>query len=300
MSGLRSEQEQLQAQQHVTAQLAGTVTNVRIKQQRGDTLTVELLIATAAPQQTAVAANAPERSGASLGPPQGNTRIKDFDDAKDVIAGIYTGHETTLYCGCRYQRLSVDWASCGYVPIKPKGRSRRVEWEHVVPAAAFGRSFPEWEKGHPRCGSKKGRKCVQKVSPTYNRMAADLYNLQPAIGEVNARRSNYSMAMLPGEPRKFGACDVEIENRKIEPRPDVRGDIARTYQYMDWAYPGRGIISGKNRKLFAAWAAADPVSEWERERARRIERLQGNRNPFVLGSQSADTGERAAARAAAR
>jgi deoxyribonuclease-1 len=97
-------------------------------------------------------------------------------------------------------------------------------------------------------------------------MEADLYNLQPSIGEVNQLRANYSMAMVPGETRAFGSCDLEIEDRKIEPRPDIRGDIARTYFYMDAAYPGRGVISEKNRQLFEAWDREDPVDAWERER----------------------------------
>jgi deoxyribonuclease-1 len=50
---------------------------------------------------------------------------------------------------------------------------------------------------------------------------------------------------------------------------------------MDAAYPGRAIISEKNRKLFEAWAREDPVDAWERERVRRIEERQGNKNPFV-------------------
>jgi endonuclease I len=47
------------------------------------------------------------------------------------------------------------------------------------------------------------------------------------------------------------------------------------------AYPGRGVISEKNRKLFQAGDREDPVDAWERERVRRIEPLQGNTNPFV-------------------
>jgi deoxyribonuclease I len=49
---------------------------------------------------------------------------------------------------------------------------------------------------------------------------------------VKGLRSNYSMAMIEGEQRQFGACDVEIAERKIEPRPEIRGDIARIYLYM--------------------------------------------------------------------
>jgi deoxyribonuclease-1 len=112
-------------------------------------------------------------------------------------------------------------------------------------------------------------------------MEADLHNLVPAVGEINGLRSNYSFAMIPGEPRRFGLCDMEIENRKAEPPEAVRGDIARTYKYMEAAYPGRGIISGKNRKLFDAWDRQDPVDDWECEREKRIAKIQGNHNGFV-------------------
>ena len=113
-------------------------------------------------------------------------------------------------------------------------------------------------------------------------MQADIFNLYPTIGEVNGRRSNYSMGIIEGEKREFGKCDVEIKSRKVEPREEIRGEIARTYMYMDSVYPGRGIISKKNWKLFEAWHKSDPVDEWECERARRIEKIQGNRNEIVL------------------
>jgi deoxyribonuclease-1 len=90
------------------------------------------------------------------------------------------------------------------------------------------------------------------------------------------------MAIIVGEEREFGRCDVEIKNQQIEPRESIRGEIARTYMYMDSAYPGRGIITKKNRKLFEAWNKIDPVDEWECDRAKRIERIQGNSNPVVL------------------
>src|SRR5690606_21629628 len=84
--------------------------------------------------------------------------------------------------------------------------------------------------------------------------------------------------MLPGGVREFGACDLQIRDRKIQPRPEVRGDVARIYFYMHQAYPGRGIISNKNRKLFAAWSKQDPPDAWECQRAQLIKEFQGNRN----------------------
>ena len=50
------------------------------------------------------------------------------------------------------------------------------------------------------------------------------------------------MAIIKGEKREFGKCDVEIKNKKVEPKESIRGEIARTYMYMDSVYPGRGII----------------------------------------------------------
>jgi len=223
---------------------------------------------------------------------QGNTKIQSFSKAKKILTKLYQQHQITFYCGCSYTGKKVNHASCGYKPKrthyksgKKNTRAYRIEWEHIVPAHAFGKSFREWRDGDPKCISKKGksfkgRKCAGK-NKNFARMEADLYNLVPAIGEVNGNRSNYSMAIIPGEVREYGGCDVEISERKVEPTEGIRGNIARTYLYMDNVYPHRGIISKKNRKMFEAWDKADPVDVWECERAKLIERVQGNENPFV-------------------
>jgi len=201
----------------------------------------------------------------------GNATNDSFNKSKKLLERVVykePEHRIDIYCGCKYdERKEVDFASCGYMPQKDNKRAHRIEWEHVVPAEAFGQSFPEWRNGHPDCvdsrgKSFKGRKCAEKVNSVYRYMQADMYNLYPAVGEVNGKRSNYSMAMIAGGQYSFGECKTKIEDRKIEPRPEVRGEIARTYLYMERAYPGHGIISGKNKKLFQAWDRADPVDEW--------------------------------------
>ena len=202
-----------------------------------------------------------------------NTQITSFSKSKKLLLKLYKDNPVTLYCGCTFKGNKPKLSSCGYIPKKNKNRAKRIEWEHVVPAHAFGKTFSEWRNGHPKCvrknGTKfKGRRCAEKVNEEYRRMQADMFNLYPAIGEVNGRRSNYSMAIINGEKREFGKCDVEI--------------IARTYMYMDSVYKGRKIITKKNRKLFDTWDKSDPVDEWECERARRIEKIQGNRNDVVM------------------
>ena len=196
-----------------------------------------------------------------------NTQISSFSKSKKLLLKVYKDNPVTLYCGCTFNGKKPNLSSCGYVPKKDKKRANRIEWEHVVPAHAFGQSFSEWRNGHPKCISKqgkkfKGRKCAQKINEEYSRMQSDMFNLYPAIGEVNGRRSNYSMGIIEGEKREFGECDVEIKSRKVEPREEIRGEIARTYMYMDSVYPGRGIISKKNRNLIDAWNKSDPVDQW--------------------------------------
>ena len=216
-----------------------------------------------------------------------NTTVQSFSKAKKLVAKVYAGHQTTFYCGCSYSGKQIDHASCGYKPKKASKRARRLEWEHVVPAHAFGQSFKEWRNGHPECVNKKGkpfkgRNCARKMAIPFRYMEADLYNLYPAIGEVNGLRSNYSMAMIPGEKREFGACDVEIESRKVEPRPDIRGDIARTYNVYGQGVPRPCYhLTQESASCLRHGISRTPVSSWERERAKRIERVQGNGNVFV-------------------
>ncbi|MFZ4439889.1 MAG: endonuclease [Syntrophales bacterium] len=220
----------------------------------------------------------------------GNTTNDSFSKSKKLLhSAIYKDATSRqdIYCGCKYDELKdVDFKSCGYKPERDNQRAHRIEWEHAVPAEAFGQSFKEWRNGDQDCVDNrgkpfKGRKCAEKVNLEYRHMQADMYNLYPAVGEVNGLRSNYSMAMIPGGQNRFGQCKTRIEDQKIEPRPEVRGEIARTYIYMERAYPGHGIISNKNEKLFQAWDKSDPVDAWECERAGRIARIQGNVNLVV-------------------
>ena len=72
-----------------------------------------------------------------------NVTIESFNEAKKLAAKVFAGHETTFYCGCSYTGKDIDLASCGYEPKKDGNRAKRLEWEHVVPAHAFGQAFKE-------------------------------------------------------------------------------------------------------------------------------------------------------------
>lgn len=214
-----------------------------------------------------------------------NTQILKFDQAKKLLTKIHEDNPETLYCGCKYTGKLIDIKSCGYTPVRMAGRATKIEWEHVVPAEAFGQSFKEWREGSPKCvknGRKiRGRKCAEKVNPEFSKMAADLYNLWPEIGELNALRSNFSVAELSSSEYSFGQCKAKISDRKFEPMDRAKGIVARTYLYMEKEYPGRGVISDKNKKLFEAWDKLYPVTPWECKRAQKIEAIQGSSNSVL-------------------
>jgi deoxyribonuclease-1 len=234
----------------------------------------------------------------------GNHGIRVFDEAKKELGHIYTaaGQHLDLYCGCTFvpepgHGMRVDLAACGYVPARDADRAARIEWEHAVPAAAFGHTFAEWREGHPACvdghGKKfHGRKCARVASAEFARIEADLHNLFPVVGEVNGLRGDLPMGVLDPPERghvgagstgtfRFGACQSVVDHGVFLPRPQVRGDLARAYKYMNASYPDRHLIDEAHRAVFDAWDKEDPPDAWERERNQRIKARQGNANPFI-------------------
>lgn len=211
----------------------------------------------------------------------------NFSKAKKILPLIFQNEQVTLYCGCEYTQKTIDLQSCGYRPQRDLKRAKRLEWEHVVPAHAFGQAFQEWRQGDVKCVKKgrkfKGRKCA-RLNPDFARMEGDLYNLYPEIGELNGLRSNFSMAALgpPGQgSMTFGDCKAHILDRKFEPMNRAKGIVARIYTYMDLTYPGRGIVSDKNKKLFEAWDKMFPATKSECERMILIRNATGMLNPIL-------------------
>ena len=222
----------------------------------------------------------------SLAAMAANTTIISFNKAKKTLEKeVYFDHKETLYCSASFDDKKYVIPPKGFETTKYLKRSKKVEWEHVVPAENFGRTFSEWRDGNQACVDSKGkpfkgRKCAEKVNEEYRLMQSDMYNLYPAIGAVNALRSNYNFTMLPGEESDFGSCSMKIENKKAEPPESARGRIARTYLYMEETYP-RYNMSKSQRQLMNAWDKTYPVDGWECKRSERIEKLQGNKNNVV-------------------
>lgn len=216
----------------------------------------------------------------------GNTQVDSFVVAKKYLKTIYADHRETFYCKAPFLKDNTVILPEGFTTPKHGKRAKRIEWEHIVPAENFGRTFAEWREGHPDCVDKKGnpfkgRKCADKVNADFRFMQADMYNLVPAIGAVNALRSNYNFTQLSADvSNTFGSCAMKIDDRKVEPPAYTKGMIARTYFYMETAYP-RFRINKSMKQLMQVWDKQYPVTPWECERVKRIEKIQKNVNQIV-------------------
>lgn len=215
-----------------------------------------------------------------------------FNQAKKALREqVYHDRNTTgdSYCGCQWQWVGqsggrVDHESCGYEVRAQAVRAARIEWEHVVPA---------WEFGHQRqCWQQGGRQHCKSNDPVFRVMEADMHNLTPIVGEVNADRSNYRFAMLPSAKPLHGACPfrVDFSGRKAQPPESFRGMAARIYFYMADRYDLK--LSRQQEQLFMAWHRQYPASAWERERDERIATIMGHNNPFVIGEQEWQRGHK--------
>jgi len=186
-------------------------------------------------------------------------KIKNYKDARQVFwQSLYPGRGNTLYCGA------------SFISDQRQG----INIEHVFPMS--------WAVNGLSCGT---RKQCRINSAEFNRIEADLHNLYPSRSDVNQQRSSYRFGEVSGEKRYFGqACDFEVDNKRrvAEPAPNVRGDVARAMFYMANRYKEQGlVIFEKQAKMLYKWHQADVPSIDEKHRNDVIEKLQGNRNPFI-------------------
>lgn len=197
---------------------------------------------------------------------------------------IWNQNRETIYCGAAYNEKGEIILPDGFKTPSHSSRSSKIEWEHAVPVENFGRAFKEWREGDPVCVSKgkayKGRKCASKASAEFRDMEADMYNLFPSIGSVNAVRGNRRYSELPDIEPSFGSCAAKAQGKLFEPPDRAKGQVARAALYMDKRY-SKFRLSAPQKKLFSAWSKRFPPNKNECERARQIRKIQKTENIFI-------------------
>lgn len=231
-------------------------------------------------------------AGATLTWPAYGAAPNNFRQAKVLLKKhVYydrnEGKQGTVYCGCDWKWVGesggrTDLDSCGYEIRSPQSkhmvaRANRIEYEHILPISVPGRQLQCWQNG--------GRSNCQKTDPVFNSMEANLFGLTPAIGEVNADRSNYRMGMVSGHSNMYGQCTskTDFKSKVFEPQDSAKGFVARVYFYYHDHYDL--TMSRQQQQLFMAWDKQYPPTPWEIERNRRIAKIMGHDNEFVTGDR---------------
>lgn len=187
------------------------------------------------------------------------TAIPDYQTARKIFwSKVYPGSAETLYCG----------------DMMDSDDRTGFNVEHVFPMS--------WVTNALSCGT---RAQCRSSSQQFNIIEGDLHNLYPARSTVNSARRSYRFGEVHGESRAFGqACDFEVNDRArvAEPRPAMRGEIARAMFYMAYQYRDQGLtIFARSGNILQQWHADDPPDEREKKRNLRISSLQGTANLFV-------------------
>lgn len=124
---------------------------------------------------------------------------------------------------------------------------------------------------------------------------SDLHQLLPADIKVNQIRGNMPYGMVkdvewstePGSTNESVLGTDASGTRVFQPRPSVRGDIARGLMYFYTRYnesrPADYSLDNFRHELpvLMQWAKEDPVDDAERRHNDIAFQLQHNRNPFV-------------------
>ncbi len=169
---------------------------------------------------------------------------------------LYAGGGWSLNCGLEFNeaRLTPD--------------NRPIIIEHIYSTNRIIKAL--------KCSSRS--QCYAQ-NPKFVRMEADLHNLYPVWLETTNALYDSEYGEIEDENWRFDDCDFERKNGNVEPRPLARGNIARAILYMHKRYDLP--VSMETLKLLKAWNIDDPPSQQEISRNDLIEKIQGNRNPYI-------------------
>lgn len=158
-----------------------------------------------------------------------------------------------LYCNINY----TNGAAPGGVPDQNK-----INCEHTWPQSKFTGAFPNE---------------TQK---------SDLHHLFPTDSRANSTRGNFEFADVT-ENKNLVNCDSSRSGPSVtsggrnyfEPPTTHKGNVARALFYFSVRY--KMPINAEQEEFLRRWNELDPVDDAERTRNAAIEKIQGNRNPFI-------------------
>lgn len=120
----------------------------------------------------------------------------------------------------------------------------------------------------------------------FQRMTSDLHNMYPAEKRVQLDRRNVMFdKVASSDPLPEPTCVYKTFGGQMEPGPSIRGDVARAILYMhaEYGLPVPGPVN-----MYVDWNLQDAPDAHEKTRNDLIQKIQGNRNPFIDNPKSAE------------
>jgi hypothetical protein len=118
--------------------------------------------------------------------------------------------------------------------------------------------------------------CQLKKVPNFDQTRADMYHIFSVESDINGARGSNPFVECAGADAPWTSQQC---NGGFEPPPEQKGITARAMFYMAITY--KMTIDERQERTLREWSAKYPVSEYERQRAKKVQEIQGNPNPFV-------------------
>lgn len=206
-----------------------------------------------------------------------------FSKAKSIMyKKVYKNQGKTFYTNCAWSKKKVNLETCNLqdsFPKKDMKRAKRTEAEHVIPSSWMYKKNGKFRKCviEAKALGENKRKYCQKIDLDFRDAHNDLMNLRPAVGALNAYRSNKPFSdILSGKNQSnyHGRNKTfKVSSRVVIPDKTIRGDIARIGFYMSEKY---GVSYSKRQLiLFKSWDMEDPIDKEEQKLIRMIVAVQG-------------------------
>lgn len=211
-----------------------------------------------------------------------NAQIDRKSESDERIVGFYTGKLQTAYTGFTREHV---WACANSNGL----------WTH---------NEADKKSGHYVDAS------------DYKGGGSDLYHVRPCTNDINTKRGNAKLYEFPTTEKSYSHSDTgpyvlktdtdgDFAN-KCEIAKEMKGDMARILMYVythystigdnsDLTEKQRSYLGGLNLRdvfnssyslkqvqdMLVRWNEEDPVDETEKLRNDTVEKIQGNRNPYV-------------------
>ncbi len=115
---------------------------------------------------------------------------------------------------------------------------------------------------------------------------SDMHHLYPTDSRANSTRGNFDFAEVVTnvnlkncDASKSGASVISGGQNFFEPPTEHKGNVARALFYFSVRY--KMAITNEQQAFLRKWNDQDPVDDAEMARNDAIEKLQGDRNPFI-------------------